>query len=202
MEIANLLPSKQKYVCLSFLSDKENKTLTGVRFGGAFETYEEACEQAKLLQSVDQYFNVYVGDGGKWLPYDPDPDSEAVKNSQYADDQLQNMMKSYMENQEKAKVYHEQRKQELVRENILANLKTRHDNLDDMKKKLEKATKKNKTEETVTLENSIKSVEEQIKKMEEKKKELDNQIDSLSKQVKSYGSTQGYNTSGPKTLDL
>ncbi len=202
-EITNMLPPNQKFVCLSFLSDKENKlTITGIRFGGAFATYEEACEQAKKLQSIDQYFNVYVGDAGKWLPFDPNPDSEAVAKSEYADDQLNNMMKSYMENQEKAKVYHEQRKQELVRQNILENLQTRHESLEELNKKLKKAKKKNQTDESKAIEQNILSIEEQIKKMEEKKVELDEQIEQLSNQVKSYGQTQGYNPAGPKEVNL
>jgi DNA repair exonuclease SbcCD ATPase subunit len=202
-EITELLPHNQKYVCLSFLTDKETKTtLTGVRFGGAFPTYEEACEQAKKLQSIDQYFNVYVGDGGKWLPFDPNPDSEAVKDSVYADEQLNTMMKSYMENQEKAKVYHEQRKHEMIRQNIMENLQTRHENLEELNKKLKKAKKQEKSEEVNTIENSIKSIEDQIKKMEDKKSELDTQIESLSTQVKAYGSTQAYNAQGPKVINM
>lgn len=202
-EIVALLPPDQKFVCLSFVTDKENKTsLAGVRFGGAFGTYEAACEQAKKLQSIDQYFNVYVGDGGKWLPFDPNPDSEAVKDSQYADEQLNTMMKSYMENQEKAKVYHEQRKQEMVRQNILENLQTRHENMEELSKKLKKAKKHEKLEEASMIEQNMKSIEEQIKKMEEKKSELDTQIELLSNQVKAYGSTQGFNPQGPSNVNL
>jgi len=107
-----------------------------------------------------------------------------------------------MENQEKAKVYHEQRKQEMVRQNILENLQTRHDNLDDLTKKLNKAKKHEKIEEVSMIEQNMKSIEEQIKKMEEKKNELDSQIESLSNKVKSYGSTQGFNPNGPSTIDL
>lgn len=202
-EITALVPADQKFICLSFVTDKENKTsLSGVRFGGAYSTYEAACEQAKKLQSIDQYFNVYVGEGGKWLPFDPNPDSSAVKDSQYADEQLNNMMKSYMENQEKAKVYHEQRKQEMVRQNILENLQTRHENMEELNKKLKKAKKQEKVEEASMIEQNMKSIEEQIKKMEEKKVELDSQIESLSNQVKSYGSTQGFNPQGPSNVNL
>ena len=140
-----LLPTDQKFVCISFLTDKENKsTLSGIKIRGAYSSYEAACEQAKKIQSVDQYFNVFVGEMGKGLPFDPNPDSESVKDSQYANDQLNTMMKSYMENQEKAKVYHEQRKQELVRQNILENLQSRQENLTELNKKLNKAKKQEK----------------------------------------------------------
>ena len=198
-----LLPTDQKFVCISFLTDKENKsTLSGIKIRGAYSSYEAACEQAKKIQSVDQYINVFVGEMGKWLPFDPNPDSESVKDSQYANDQLNTMMKSYMENQEKAKVYHEQRKQELVRQNILENLQSRQENLTELNKKLNKAKKQEKKEDVVMIEENMKSIEEQIKKMEDKKIELDEQIESLSNQVKAYGSTQNFNPSGPANINL
>jgi hypothetical protein len=183
-----LLPEGQKYVCLSFLTDKDNKTtLSGIKIRGVFSTYEEACEHAKKVQTIDPYFNVFVGDLGKWLPFDPNPDSQAVKDSEYANEQLNTIMKSYLENQEKAKVFHEQRKTELVRKNILDNLTTRQENLNDLQKKLRKAKT---TDEKVNLENNIKSIEDQIKKMEEKKVELDSQIESLSNQVSAFNVNQ------------
>jgi hypothetical protein len=55
-----LLPADQKFVCISFLTDKENKSsLSGIKIRGTYSTYEAACEQAKKLQSIDQYFNVF-----------------------------------------------------------------------------------------------------------------------------------------------
>jgi hypothetical protein len=202
-DYVSLLPSDQKYICLSFLSDNDNKSLiVGVRFGGAFSTYEQACLQAEKLQSVDQYFNIYVGEGGKWLPFNPNPDSDAVQESQYANKELNNMMKSYMENQEKAKIYHEQRKQEMIRENILENVKTRQENLQELNRELENANKNGKHEEINTLELNIKTIEEQINKMEEKKKELDQQIQDLGNQVKAFTTLEAPNTEGPKIINV
>ena len=44
-------PKDQKFICISFLTDKENKTtLSGIKVRGAFATYEEACAHAKKLQ--------------------------------------------------------------------------------------------------------------------------------------------------------
>ena len=187
----------QNFICISFLTDKENKsTLSGIKVRGAFNTYEEACSHAKKLQSVDECFNVFVGEMGKWLPFDPAPDSEAVKDSEYANEQLNNMMKSYMENQEKAKIYHEQRKNEMVRKNIVDNLNNRQENLDEIKKKLNKS--KNQDERN-SLQNSLEEIEKQINKMNEKKNELDSQIESLGEQLKGFGQMK---LDAPKIVEL
>lgn len=188
-----ILPRDQKFICMSFLSDKDKKTsLSGIKLRGAFNTYEEACEHAKKLQSIDQYFNVFVGEMGKWLPFDPNPDSELVNDSQYANAELNTMMKSYIENQEKSKIFHEQRKQELVRQNILENLQTRKDTLQDLEKNINTSTDKE------SVKQNIKTIEEQIKKMEDRKLELDSQIDDLDKQVKSFNVGPD---NGPKIID-
>lgn len=189
-------PSDQKYVCMSFLTDKENKTtLSGIKFRGAFSSYDEACAHAKKLQGIDSYFNVFVGEMGKWLPFDPNPDSEAVKNSEYANEQLNVMMRSYMENQEKAKIYHEQRKHELVKKNILDNLTTRKQNVDDIKKKIKKST--NQQDKDI-MQTNLEEIEKQIKKMEERKVELDKEIEHTKEQLDSFGKPQ-YNS--PKILE-
>ena len=192
-----LLPDGQKFVCMSFLTDKENKTsLSGIKIRGVFPTYESACEHAKNVQNVDPYFNVFVGELGKWLPFDPSPDSESVKNSEYANEQLNGMMKAYLENQEKAKIFHEQRKNEMVRDNILDNLNIRKQNLQELKDKKAKTKSEN---ELSGLNTNIDAVEDAIKKMEEKKSELEKQINGLADQIKSFGSQE---LQGPKILDV
>lgn len=193
----SLLPDGQKFVCLSFLTDKENKTtLSGIKIRGVFDTYEAACKHAKNVQNVDPCFNVFVGEMGKWLPFDPNPDSKAVKDSEYANEQLNSMMKSYLENQEKAKIYHEQRKNEMVRKNIMDNITTRQESLTETKNKLKKS--KNPSEKS-TLEQSVKEIEEQIKKMESKKKELDEQIEQSNNQLKSFSPMQ---LKGPSEVSM
>ncbi len=193
----SILPWDQKFVCLSFLTDKENKTtLSGVKVRGAFTKYEEACEHCKKLQAIDPAFNVFVGEMGKWLPFDPNPDSQAVKDSEYANEELNKMMKGYLENQEKAKLYHEQRKNEMVRKNILDNLQSRHDTIKDLKKKVTKAKDSSEVE---SIEKNILEIESQIKKMEEKKAELDVEIENLSNQVKDTSSSTSQ-LNGPKVI--
>ena len=136
-----ILPEGQKFICISFLSDSTKKSsLRGIKLRGAFDTIEKASEHAKKLQSIDPAFNVFVGEMGKWLPFDPDPNnSEKVKDSEYANQQLNQMMKAYQENQEKAKMFHEYRKNEKIRQNIQDNLNIKKSNRKKLKKKLKKA---------------------------------------------------------------
>jgi hypothetical protein len=189
-----LLPLGQLYVCLSFLNDTENKkSLTGLKVRGVYNTYDEACEQCKRLQQVDPYFNVYVGEMGKWLPFDPSP--EQVQSSEYANQELNNMMKSYLENQEKAKLFHEQRKNEMVRKNILENLTNRKTNLQEVQNKLSSA----KESDRKGLEETVKSIEENIRKMEERKQELDEQLNTISSQLEAFNMNKPF--VGPKVVD-
>ena len=118
---------------------------------------------------------------GKWLPYDPDPESKYVKDYVYANEQLNGMMKSYMENQEKAKLFHEQRKNEMVRENLLNNMTNQQDTMKELQTKL---SNESDVSEQKNLEDSIKSLEDKIHKMNLKKKEVEGQIDLLGKKLK------------------
>ena len=167
----SLLPEGQRFVCLSFLtpSEEDKHTLTGIKIRGVFPTYEMACEHAKKLQSVDKYFNVFVGDMGSWLPFDPNPDSKFVKDSEYANQELNKMMRAYQENQEKAKIFHEQRKNEKIRQNIESNIQTHNKNKKTLKKKLKNAKSK---EEKKSISFNLDNIEEQLKQMEQKHKEV------------------------------
>ena len=178
------LPSDQKFVCISFLTDSEKKTtLSGIKIRGVFSNYEVACAHAKKVQSIDPYFNVFVGDMGKWLPFDPNPDSEAVKESEYQNDQLNNIMKSYVENQEKAKVFHEQRKTELMRQSVIDNISTKQTVRKETEDKLSEAKASDKKEDVESLETNLKNIDEQIKQFEKKKSDLDAEMKLLKDQV-------------------
>lgn len=194
------LPSDQKFVCISFLTDTEKKsTLSGIKIRGVFGTYDAACVHAKKVQSMDPYFNVFVGDMGKWLPFDPSPDSEAVKESEYQNDQLNGIMKSYLENQEKSKIFHEQRKTELMREGILNNLTTKESIKKETQEKLEKAKESNNKDELENLETNLKNIDEQIKEFEKKKGDLDTQIKDLADQI---GQFEPAKMSPPKIINV
>lgn len=162
-----MVPRDQNYVCISFLVKKEGEGLgtSGIRIGGVFNTYDEACTQAKKIQEYDNVHHVYVGETRKWLPYNPDPNSEAVKDTEYANEELNNLMKGHKENMEKSRLYHELRKTEKMMDNINENLDERNRTREELTKKLSKV--KNMSE-AQTLTKSLETLEEQIKSMEER----------------------------------
>lgn len=170
-EDTSLLPKNQSYVCLSFLTPtKEDKaTLSGIKIRGVFRDYEEACEHAKKIQNVDKYHNVFVGEMGKWLAFDPDPDSEFVKDSEYANQKLNSIMKNYQENQEKSKLFHEHQKNIQIQKNLDSNIEQRKKNKQELDETMVEASEAEKEK----LVQNIDEIEKQIQKMEERKQELE-----------------------------
>ena len=85
-------------------------TVRGLKVRGVYGHQEEAIARSKKLQRADPIHNIFVGEVGKWLPWDPNPN--AVAEQEYAEDQLNTLMKKYKENEEnREEFYKNQRKQ-------------------------------------------------------------------------------------------
>jgi hypothetical protein len=111
----------QKYVCLSFISPESVKSdkkfdVRAVKVRGVYDTYEEAEKRVLQIRRFDSDFNIYIGEVGKWLANCDKP--EMAKDENYANNELQKLMKNYKEEQNKAKEFHEERKQMMVDEAV------------------------------------------------------------------------------------
>ena len=73
-------------------------TVRGLKIRGSYGSQEEASARAKKLQKSDGVHNIFVGEVGRWLPWDPSPNN--VQEQEYAEDQLNTLMKSYKDNEE------------------------------------------------------------------------------------------------------
>ena len=80
-------------------------SVRGIKIRGTYSSLREAQVRAKVLQKIDDKFHVFVGQVGYWLPWDPNPDS--VKDQEYQEDQLNQLMKKYDENRESKEEYYE-----------------------------------------------------------------------------------------------
>jgi hypothetical protein len=97
-----------------FYEKNEFKTsVRGVKVRGTYDTLQEAQAKAKKLQNNDKGFNVYIGQVGFWLPWDPNPHN--IESQEYAEGELNTLVKKYKENQEK-KDQHFQENIEYARE--------------------------------------------------------------------------------------
>ena len=71
-------------------------SIRGLKIRGVYESRREAEVRAKVLQRRDPNFHVFVGQVGYWLPWDPNPDN--IGEQEYANEQLNTLMKKYQEN--------------------------------------------------------------------------------------------------------
>jgi len=93
-----------------FALNEFRTTMRGIKVRGVFATEAEASIRAKRLQKSDPSFNIYLGSVGKWMAWEPDPNK--VGESEYANDELNSLMKKYRENEEaRDQFYTEQKRQ-------------------------------------------------------------------------------------------
>ena len=118
----------QKWACLSFLTPEliKNCDIRSVKVRGCYSTEAEAKNRCEELQRIDGKHNVYVAPVGKWLPWCDDP--EKASDFEYAEGELNKLMKAYKKNQESAKMLHEQRKSDLVNKSIAEVNKKKEEN--------------------------------------------------------------------------
>ena len=83
-------------------------SVRGIKVRGVYGNPKEAELKAKKLQNKDKYNNIFIGDVGKWLPWDPQP--HEVKEQEYAQDELNNLMRKYKENEDNKDKFFEERK--------------------------------------------------------------------------------------------
>jgi hypothetical protein len=167
--------------------DKEKyefqKDMLSFRICTGRATYEEAVEDCKKIKELDPHHHVFVAEGAKWCPFilTEEDSNKYVSQVEYDNEQLNEMMKKYTENQEKANVYHEYRKNQLVMKGISENLQTRLENKTETTALLKNSSSK---EERTQLKERLALIEDQIEKMEEKKKEISEKEKQLSEVLK------------------
>jgi hypothetical protein len=74
-------------------------TVRGLKVRGVYDTLVEAQAKAKKLQAKDPNFNVFIGQMGYWLPWDPNP--LKLDKQEYAEQELNTLVQKYKENADK-----------------------------------------------------------------------------------------------------
>jgi chromosome segregation ATPase len=178
------IPKGQNWACFSFLRSKDENdkiTVVGIRLAGVYMTLEEAQTRAKEVQQEDNRFHVFVGElNGDFLPFDPAPSSAAAGDSEYANEQLNAIMKGHEESQKNAKLFHELRKTEKMMDNINDNIKAQHENKEELTQKLSKAKT---VDEAKTITTCLDSIDKQIASLEDRLKQCNENKEQLQKET-------------------
>ena len=92
-------------------------SVRGLKVRGTYDTIQEAEMRAKRLQKSDPNFNVFVGQVGFWLPWDPEP--QTIEKENYLNDELNTLMSKYKENMDEREEIFNTRKRDLIEKNNL-----------------------------------------------------------------------------------
>jgi hypothetical protein len=89
-------------------------SIRGLKVRGVYDNYKEAEIRSKQLQKTDPNHNVFIGQVGYWLPWDPSADK--IVDQQYQEDQLNELMRGYNDNVEKRNLFYRQQKEERIQQ--------------------------------------------------------------------------------------
>jgi hypothetical protein len=90
-----------------FAANDFHTTVRGVKVRGSYDTAKEATLRAERLRKKFPRDNMFIGEVGKWLPWDPEP--HEVSEQDYGNEQLNQLMKRYNQNEEKLDEFYSSR---------------------------------------------------------------------------------------------
>lgn len=95
-----------------YLERNEYRTsMRGIKIRGCCETISEAQQRATKIKQVDPNFDVFVAQVGCWCPWAPNP--QELQDQEFAETELNTLMKKYLENIDARNQYHRDRVEEM-----------------------------------------------------------------------------------------
>jgi len=96
----------------------------GVKIRGVFGSekvdVQEMNDRCELLSKTDKHFHLFKGPVGYWLPFNQPVST--VKEVQYSEKKLNDIMESFMKNKIQSEVFEKQRQQEMQEDILRKNL--------------------------------------------------------------------------------
>lgn len=110
--------SGQKYALVSIVGPHMNQKcdVWGMKVRATADTLEKAKAITKKIMRVDQEYDIYTVEVGKFFPLAVEP--HAVADIEYQNEQLNVLVKNYLENREQANEQWQERKQKMMKEAI------------------------------------------------------------------------------------
>jgi len=95
-------------------------SVRGLKLRGVFATQEEAELKCKKLREIDPNHDIFVGPVGMWIPWDPD--AYKTGRVEFMEEELNQLHKEKMKNEERAKQEFENRIKETRKKAIQENI--------------------------------------------------------------------------------
>jgi hypothetical protein len=145
-------------------------SMRGLKIRGVYDTHKEATVRAQVLRRKDPSFNVFVGQVGYWLPWDPE--CEQIQEQEYQESMLNDLVKKYKENLDNRDDMYEQMKEDQLKkakeENKARKMKLAEENIPVKPDNAE--DKENIEKLRVIVDESDRLYYDHLKKVEEDKK--------------------------------
>ena len=137
----------QSYALISVVGPnlQQKCNVYGIKIRGFADSIERAKNMSQRLSKIDENFDIYTVEVGKFFPLDVDP--LELPNVEYQNTQLNQLVKGYLENRENANIEYEKRKNDMIKKAIS-----------------EGKTKDSKTEHPVAVLNRIEELQSKIEK--------------------------------------
>jgi len=118
----NFLDKKEDDLNAQFQREHAFQTSTrGLKVRGVYPTQEEAELRCKKLRELDPNHDIYVGPVGMWIPWDPD--AYKTGRVEFMEEELNQLHKEKMKNEERAKQEFQARIKETKKKAIEENIK-------------------------------------------------------------------------------
>lgn len=154
-----VIPS-QRYALISIIGPnmKQESKVWGIKVRGACESMEAAKALTKKIMKYDNDYDIYTIDVGKFVPLAVKPYD--ISNVEYENEQLNTLVKNYLENKEQANEHWNSRTKEMMKDAL-------------------KEGKKEGQEELANKKEHPVAVLQRMTYFEDKMKELQLQMDDL-----------------------
>jgi len=124
------LLKNEKDLDATFTEKVEFQTnVRGVKVRRVFASVEEAQNYAKIMQRRYPRDNLYVGKVGCWLPWDPS--EHVMPEVEYAEQELNELMRKYKENEANREMFFEEEKADKIKAQRVENEKRKAQALED-----------------------------------------------------------------------
>lgn len=95
---------------------KQKCNIYGIKIRGVADSLDRAKSMSQKLTKIDPDFDIYTVEIGKFFPLDVDPMN--VSTVEYQNNQLNELVKNYLENRENANIEYERRKNDMIKQAI------------------------------------------------------------------------------------